>query len=613
MEPANVHLPASEVELHIRQISVGDLEALLVDGVMRQLRYRGVEVVRGLDCPIRDPNWATETPADVEETFDSASDRVVYSRRFSVFEGALSGDLEIRFCPERVVATLALRAKRRVETNRAGFTLLHPIEGVAGTDLSIRHSDGTEEHSRFPEAISPGQPAFDIVGLNHVADGIAIDIRFSGEIFEMEDQRNWTDASYKTYCRPLGLGFPYLIEAGETVEQSVEITLSDVGARGLASAVPNRTFGTLPEVAIAIEPDWFSNTARKVLAELPEARRLLRLDAAEVNVLAHLAGLTGPVELEVLLDDDGEGAARLQALASALRDNGVLVESVTALPRAYLKSYQPTADWPDGHGIVDTSNWAREAFPDAQIGIGMLTNFTEFNRHPPPAGIGDFTTYSTTAIVHAGDDLSVFETLEALSHVHESARLLSGDRPMRLGLATIGMRSNPYGAAVADNPDLTRIAMAMDDPRQRTLFGAAFAVGAYAAATRSGCARIALAGAGGPFATGEIQGGSFVAWPIHHVVRALAGLSGAVGSVVPNGPSGVTGVKAERPGRFTTVIANCTVAPKRLACPGQHGAIMDGRTDVSAPDWLDHAECLLLDDVWLPPAALVFVDERGDR
>ena len=29
---------------------------------------------------------------------------------------------------------------------------------------------------------------------------VAITIRFEGEVFEMEDQRNWTDASFKTYA-----------------------------------------------------------------------------------------------------------------------------------------------------------------------------------------------------------------------------------------------------------------------------------------------------------------------------------------------------------------------------------------------------------------------------
>jgi hypothetical protein len=48
-------------------------------------------------------------------------------------------------------------------------------------------------------------------------------LRFAGDVFEMEDQRNWTDASFKTYGRPLARAFPYRIGPGERVRQSVTI------------------------------------------------------------------------------------------------------------------------------------------------------------------------------------------------------------------------------------------------------------------------------------------------------------------------------------------------------------------------------------------------------
>jgi len=34
----------------------------------------------------------------------------------------------------------------------------------------------------------------------------------------MEDQRNWTDASYKTYVRPLALPWPYTLATGATLD-----------------------------------------------------------------------------------------------------------------------------------------------------------------------------------------------------------------------------------------------------------------------------------------------------------------------------------------------------------------------------------------------------------
>ena len=39
-----------------------------------------------------------------------------------------------------------------------------------------------------------------------------------GDTFEMEDQRNWSDASYKTYVRPLALPWPYVLPAGKAAD-----------------------------------------------------------------------------------------------------------------------------------------------------------------------------------------------------------------------------------------------------------------------------------------------------------------------------------------------------------------------------------------------------------
>jgi hypothetical protein len=47
----------------------------------------------------------------------------------------------------------------------------------------------------------------------------------------MEDHRNWTDASFKTYVRPLALPWPYALPAGEGVTQSVTVTLRGTARR----------------------------------------------------------------------------------------------------------------------------------------------------------------------------------------------------------------------------------------------------------------------------------------------------------------------------------------------------------------------------------------------
>jgi hypothetical protein len=151
------------------------------------------------------------------------------------------------------------------------------------------------------------------------------------------------------------------------------------------------------------------------------------------------------------------------------------------------------------------------------VGGGSLTNFTELNRcRPDPASV-DFVTFGNTAIVHAADDLSVWQTLEALPDIFATARGIAGGKPLHLGLLSIGMRSNPYGAAVAPNPGLLKLPMAMDDPRQDTGFAAAYAVGVLARAAAAGADSLALAMAGGPLGAHG---------PLAEVVRAAAAMAG---------------------------------------------------------------------------------------
>lgn len=242
---------------------------------------------------------------------------------------------------------------------------------------------------------------------------------------------------------------------------------------------------------------------------------------------------------------------------------------------------------------------ARNAFPQAEIGGGMLTNFTEFNRCRPDPRQIDFATFGCTAIVHAADDMSVLETLEALDDVFASARSITGDRPLRLGLLSIGMRSNPYGSAVAENPSGARMPMAMDDPRQREPFAAAWAVGVAAAAARAGVASYAPAMTTGPIGLGT----DGALWPIHPVVAALAALGGAEVEVsglpstgiirlVGQGARGVRGVAANLGPGSASVAAPAGAGLLLLDPAGARAAARDAR-------WIDRPGAL--DDATLEP------------
>ena len=86
-------------------------------------------------------------------------------------------------------------------------------------------STAGEVETDFPQHISPSQPIFDIRALTHeAAPGLWATCRMEADTFEMEDQRNWGDASYKTYVRPLALPWGYTLSKGSRHEQAVRLS-----------------------------------------------------------------------------------------------------------------------------------------------------------------------------------------------------------------------------------------------------------------------------------------------------------------------------------------------------------------------------------------------------
>ncbi|MBD1204992.1 MAG: hypothetical protein H9533_12805 [Rhodobacteraceae bacterium] len=481
----------------MRSVTLGPVRLSLLDGDLRGVTFDGVEVLRRLSYPVRDANWGTHPTNTLEERLEEMPGRIVYLHRFAgrgvAFTGAFRAEVTVESGAARLRAELALEAPADLAVNRAGFTLLHPLRGVSGAPLQVRHADGSEEATVWPALISPSQPVFDIAGLAHEVEGIAVEIAMQGEVFEMEDQRNWSDASFKTYCRPLRLPLPFALGPDAPVGQVVEITLSGRAKRVAARVAARRA--RLPRVEMAVEPGLTALPRHPALPDLP---RLIRVEAdASDAVLAGFGASMGDA-LEIVLADGSDPEAALRGLAARLAAVGIRPARVMALPAPYLKSHQPEGPWPDGPRPMDLIAPLRAAFPGAAVGGGTLTNFTEFNRCRPDPGRVDYVTWGGTAIVHAADDLSVLETLEALPEIFASGRALAGEKPLHLGLFSIGMRSNPYAAACLPNPGRERLAMVQDDPRQGTGFDAAFAVGVLAGAAVEGVASLALAMADGP-------------------------------------------------------------------------------------------------------------------
>ena len=241
----------------------------------------------------------------------------------------------------------------------------------------------------------------------------------------------------------------------------------------------------------------------------------------------------------------------------------------------------PGTPWPPVAPAEAIVTAARAAFPGVPLGGGMLSYFTELNRKRPPAALLDYVTHTTCPIVHAADDRSVMETLEAMPSILASTRAFIVDTPYRIGPSAIGCRQNPYGKATTPNPRDERVCLAENDPRQRGLFNAAWTLAYVAACARGGVEAVAMSAPTGPFGVlhrkGEapkpgFDGTADALYPVFHALAALAGLSGKPlleATVSRAGRVAVLAV-ADADGGKTLLLANLTAVPQtvRLASAG---------------------------------------------
>src|SRR4030095_331083 len=182
-------------------------------GFLRYVRLGDHEVVRAIYGAIRDEHWATIPPrlSNIDAKIEANSFRIefeVHCQRKSVdyhWQGTIVGENsgQIRYGFEG-------ESRSSLRRSRSGPCLHHPITECAGKPCVVEHVDGLEEKGGFPRSISPNQPFFDIraIACEVATTGVTAEIRFAGDVFEMEDQRNWTDASFKTYSTPLRLPLP---------------------------------------------------------------------------------------------------------------------------------------------------------------------------------------------------------------------------------------------------------------------------------------------------------------------------------------------------------------------------------------------------------------------
>jgi hypothetical protein len=564
---------------------------VLEDGTLRWLKVGGVEVVRQVYVAVRDRNWGTVLPKftvyDVRQEKDASFEARLAAETVRgdidyAWEGVVTGTAD-------GVVTFRMRGEARSDflRNRIGFCVLHP-DGIAGEPVSATTEDGVLEGT-FPASISPHQPFFAIRSLRHGVPGMpgaAVEIAFEGDLFEMEDQRNWTDASFKTYCTPLSRPFPAQVRRGDVVEQSVTI-------RAIGATTANGETGVPYADGVAYEAPMRLRVERRAVGALPPLGVLY--NATEDGPIGEEAAqLLKALPLDFLhtsiaLDDAAGWEAALDGAALAAATLGLpLFVAATAVVDAAAERLAaccarlagsgaaPFAFAAFGPGAVTTpavASAAREALAAAGLGStpllgGSRANYAELGR-AAHAGTLPFERLDGVCLamnpqVHAFDEASIMETLPMQALVVANARELAGGAPIHAGPVTFAQRVNAAATGA--------VGARAHDPREREPFAAAWTLGSLSRLAAAGAASIAVCDAVGP--SGLVaQGAADAALPspaYRELFAALAPYRGAALGAVRCDAADVAALALLGDGGMRVLVANLSDAPReaRLSAPG---------------------------------------------
>ena len=579
-------------------LRAGPLTLVWEDGDLRYIKMGDVEVVRRIYVAIRDRNWGTAPNVMSNLALDAGVDsfRITYDvdNRLNeihfTWHGEITGaaDGTIRCVMDGVARTTFMK-------NRIGYCVLHP-DDIAGARARVDHTEGSSEDAVLPVLFEPGQPLLpfaEMAGMAHeVTPGIWADLKLEGDTFEMEDQRNWTDASYKTFSTPLRIPFPVELTAGMRIRQAVTLSLRH--ERPGMAAPPAATGGALAftvdrdRPAIPLPPIGLGVASHGEPLTETELTRLAALSPSHLRVdltlsdpqfgrrlrqAAHEATRLD-TSLEVALFVDPSNAA---AEAAALRT------ALDALdPRVVRWLVFPAREMFKGGSFMREALEAVLPVIANDQGVPVISgtnaDFIFMGRNVPPLELVDGLSFAITAEVHAFDNASLVETLGTQAQAVGSGRALAQGKPVYVSPITFKMRHNPYATAAAPPTPPGQLPSQVD-PRQMSLFAAGWTAASIKHVAEAGAAGLTYfettgwrgvmetaAGSPVPDKFVSIPGGVF---PAYHVFADVGEFSG--GQVIPSRSADrlvVDGLALRKDGKLRVLVANMTAEPQTVVVRG---------------------------------------------
>lgn len=481
-------------------LNAGNLTLEYEKGNIRYITGNGHEIIRMIYAAVRDDKWITVEPAITGEEITVSEDNfsIIWHAHYRLNEIDFESGYWLSGGPGNVIRfAMKGRANSTFMKNRIGFCVLHPLETCRGTSCVITHSDGRITSGRFPEKISPHQPFTDIAAMKwNIGNDLQADLKFSGDVFETEDQRNWTDSSYKTYSTPLSIPYPVVVNKGEEFYQEVELSVSGnlkkpavkgAGLGGVLKPGKNEVLiKAFPETGLSVSSRKSpmsrqeASLIRKIgfsflrgelhlfATYLPEQYRRIKKESEDTSL---------PVQL-CLFFDDSDFNDRFAGFIKLNRENPFVIHSFILFsskekvtPAQLFETISPVL---------------KKEFDGKPVGAGTNCNFAQLNRDHVGAVKADLVSYAVHPREHASDDVTLLENIVAQKDTVATAIEFSSGKPVYVSPVTLQRRFNANVSTYEIPVTVQNKFPAQVDVRQMSLFSAVWTVGSLKYIIESG-------------------------------------------------------------------------------------------------------------------------------
>jgi len=530
MDPAEVHSVSfpEKIKQTGREVEeppglllkAGKLEMIFSNGALRYISAGKTEIVRMIYSVVRDKNWLTISPLIKDEKIEKSDDsfRITLTCHYQSEDINFSADYIIEGCKDNsLIFILDGKALERFEKNRIGFCVLHPIEECAGKSCVIEHHNGSSENSFFPEEISPHQIFRDIKSMTWMINSINCRIDFEGDVFETEDQRNWTDASFKTYSTPLSIPYPAIVEKGARIYQKVTVK-AEGGFDDIRDNMDKTFIKLFPEESFRIPSIGICQSGRSNPLTQDETKiiRALRFDHYRIDLHLYKSGWQFKAErgsreaddlgyhLELALFFDDNLTQQVNNFKDWYFRRSFSVASILLFHR-----FLPST--PDNM-VMEIIPALRTKNPNVKIATGTNANFAQLNRNRPGETGNDAICYSIHPQEHASDNSTLIENLKAQEYSIRSAKSFAGNKEIFLSPVTIQRRFNANSSFIEESWSGTEKPPQVD-PRLASLFGGCWTAGSLKYICEAGADSVTYYETTGE--KGIIQGDYDSQWPLH--------------------------------------------------------------------------------------------------